>query len=234
MAKSVCFTGKLNLFTRNEASAAALKAGFEVAATVGPSLTYLITNTPDSGSSKNRKAAKYGVKVITEDQFIKMVGLKRGDVEADIADRKANPPKKVVDWETACKLLCKAIGVRPSVRSNVGDDFVTRTYYGGIKRDDGVKYGENNGWLDTTGWYLHDAGMLDSMGYPTEDAVREGVDGRDKESAYKCVCWLLGEKHFTQRNPYEPFASKYSEFGRPGSTEEMKLRIEVNDGISLF
>ena len=35
---------------------------------------YLITNTPDSGSSKNNNAKKYGTKIITEEEFLKMIG----------------------------------------------------------------------------------------------------------------------------------------------------------------
>lgn len=35
---------------------------------------YLITNTPDSGTVKNRKAEQLGVKKITEAEFNKMIG----------------------------------------------------------------------------------------------------------------------------------------------------------------
>ena len=36
---------------------------------------YLITNTPDSGTSKNKTAIKLGVPIITEDEFMNMVIL---------------------------------------------------------------------------------------------------------------------------------------------------------------
>ena len=37
-------------------------------------LSYLVTNDPESGSSKNLKAKKLGIPVISEDEFIKIVG----------------------------------------------------------------------------------------------------------------------------------------------------------------
>jgi NAD-dependent DNA ligase len=70
--KSVCFTGALETMTRKEASALAEKNGFTVAGGVSKTLSYLVTNTPDSGSSKNRAAQKFGTKIITEKDFLAM------------------------------------------------------------------------------------------------------------------------------------------------------------------
>lgn len=69
---SVCFTGKLNTMSRNKASKLAEDNGFEVRGGVNKGLTYLVTNDPNSGSSKNRKAKELGTKVITEDEFLKL------------------------------------------------------------------------------------------------------------------------------------------------------------------
>ena len=69
---SVCFTGKLNTMSRGEAEEKAVQAGFEVKA-VNKKLTYLVTNDTSSGSSKNRKAKELGIKVISEDEFLKMI-----------------------------------------------------------------------------------------------------------------------------------------------------------------
>lgn len=77
---SVCFTGSLNTMGRKEASELAVSAGFEVKSSVTKGLTYLVTNTPDSGSSKNVKAQKLGTKIITEDQFIELVSNQDGSV----------------------------------------------------------------------------------------------------------------------------------------------------------
>lgn len=39
-------------------------------------VNYLITNTPDSGTAKNREAESLGISRITEAQFNEMVGRK--------------------------------------------------------------------------------------------------------------------------------------------------------------
>lgn len=41
---------------------------------VTPNTSFLITNTPGSGTSKNRKANAYGVPIISEDEFMKRFG----------------------------------------------------------------------------------------------------------------------------------------------------------------
>ena len=66
--------------SRNEASAKAMQAGYEVKSGVSKGLTYLITNTPDSGSSKNKKAKELGTKVITEEEFIKLISNQSNDI----------------------------------------------------------------------------------------------------------------------------------------------------------
>ncbi|MDR1257564.1 MAG: hypothetical protein LBJ86_07450, partial [Spirochaetaceae bacterium] len=48
---------------------------------VTQSLTYLVTNTPESGSSKNRKAAQAGIKIIGEDEFIEKLTEAAGGYE---------------------------------------------------------------------------------------------------------------------------------------------------------
>lgn len=82
--QSVCFTGSLNTMSRSEASKKAQEAGFEVKSGVSKGLTYLITNTPDSGSSKNKKAKELGTKVITENEFLKL--LSDNIVEEDVTN----------------------------------------------------------------------------------------------------------------------------------------------------
>lgn len=79
---SVCFTGKLDTMSRNDASEKAEAAGFEVLGGVKKGLTYLVTNTPDSGSSKNRKAQELGVKVINEQQFLAL--CRKSSVAGDV------------------------------------------------------------------------------------------------------------------------------------------------------
>ena len=68
--------------SRNDASEKAEAAGFEVLSGVKKGLTYLVTNTPDSGSSKNRKAQELGVKVINEQQFLAL--CRKSSVAGDV------------------------------------------------------------------------------------------------------------------------------------------------------
>ena len=70
---AVCFTGALNTMTRAEASKRAEAAGYEVRTSVAKGLTYLVTNDPGSGSSKNKKAQQLGTKIITEEEFLALL-----------------------------------------------------------------------------------------------------------------------------------------------------------------
>lgn len=68
--QSFCITGTLGSGRKREEVESWIKSiGGEVRSSVSRDLTYLVTDTPDSGSSKNAKADKYGVKKITEKQL---------------------------------------------------------------------------------------------------------------------------------------------------------------------
>ena len=45
------------------------KYGYELTSNL-KKCQYLVTNIPDSGSSKNKDAQKYGVEIITEEKFL--------------------------------------------------------------------------------------------------------------------------------------------------------------------
>ena len=51
-------------------------SGAALTETLGEGVDYLITNTPDSGTAKNKKAVELGVAHITEAQFNDMIGRK--------------------------------------------------------------------------------------------------------------------------------------------------------------
>ena len=72
--KSICVTGKLECFTRDSINAKILELGAKVASGVSAKTDYLITNTPESGSSKNVNAKKFGTKIITEKEFLELIG----------------------------------------------------------------------------------------------------------------------------------------------------------------
>ncbi|MGF7107493.1 NAD-dependent DNA ligase LigA [Treponema pedis] len=70
---SFCFTGELNSMKRAEAEIKVKERGGSVKSSVIKGLSYLVTNTPDSGSSKNKKAQELGTAIITEKEFLKML-----------------------------------------------------------------------------------------------------------------------------------------------------------------
>ena len=70
---SVCVTGSLNHYSRKGFENFAIENGYEFKSGVSKGLTYLITNDTTSGSSKNKKAKELGIKILTEDEFIKLI-----------------------------------------------------------------------------------------------------------------------------------------------------------------
>ena len=71
---SFCFTGELNTMKRAQAEALVKEKGGTVKSSVVKGLSYLVTNTPDSGSSKNKKAQELGTAIITEEAFLNLIG----------------------------------------------------------------------------------------------------------------------------------------------------------------
>ena len=73
--KRFAATGKLKTFTsRAELKEYLTTYGASLTETLSPTVDYLITNTPDSGTAKNKKAIELGIKRITEAQFNEMIG----------------------------------------------------------------------------------------------------------------------------------------------------------------
>lgn len=70
---SFCFTGELENMTRVQAEDLVRKNGGEVKSSVSSKLSYLVTNNPNSGSSKNIKAREELVDIINEEQFRRMI-----------------------------------------------------------------------------------------------------------------------------------------------------------------
>lgn len=72
--KAFCITGKLLHYPNRDALVADIeKNGGKVVSGVSAKTNYLITNDKDSGSSKNQKAAKFGTKIISEDEFLALI-----------------------------------------------------------------------------------------------------------------------------------------------------------------
>lgn len=75
--KTFAVTGKLKTFaSRDELKVCLDACGATLTENLSRNVNYLITNTPDSDTAKNREAESLGIPRITEVQFNKMVGRK--------------------------------------------------------------------------------------------------------------------------------------------------------------
>ena len=70
---SFCFTGELRSMKRSEAEDKIKALGAQAKASVVKDLSFLVTNDPGSGSSKNQKAQELGIPVINEEQFLALL-----------------------------------------------------------------------------------------------------------------------------------------------------------------
>lgn len=67
--KYVAVTGNLNTMKRKDFEKYILQFGYELSSSL-KKCEYLITNTPDSGSSKNKQALQYNIPILTEIDFL--------------------------------------------------------------------------------------------------------------------------------------------------------------------
>lgn len=71
-----CCTGAVNVYAGRKALQASIEArGGKFTTSVSGNTSYLITNDTTSGSAKNKAAAKLGIPVITEQEFIDKFGM---------------------------------------------------------------------------------------------------------------------------------------------------------------
>ena len=72
--KVFCVTGKLKNYSRDSIKSEIESLGGKVSSSITSKVNYLITNTPDSGTQKNKDAQKLNIPIITEDEYIRMKG----------------------------------------------------------------------------------------------------------------------------------------------------------------
>jgi DNA ligase (NAD+) len=70
---SFCFTGELASMKRNEAEERIKALGAAAKSSVVKDLSFLVTNDPESGSGKNKKARTLGVSIIKEEEFLALL-----------------------------------------------------------------------------------------------------------------------------------------------------------------
>lgn len=73
VGKTIVVTGKLNKFTRDSINEKIVSIGAKTAGSVSKKSDYLLTNEA-SESSKYKKAVELGIPIITEEEFINMIG----------------------------------------------------------------------------------------------------------------------------------------------------------------
>ena len=73
IGKTLCVTGRLEHFTRDSINTKIAEIGAKAAGSVSKNTDYLITNEA-SGSSKYKKANELNIPIITEAEFLKMIG----------------------------------------------------------------------------------------------------------------------------------------------------------------
>ena len=229
--RSICFTGKLNNFTRNQARAMAVNAGMAIYETVSTDLDYLVMADPNSTSSKACKARRYGVKLISEDDFLKMMDLDKSEVEAETEYRKTHKEKKVLDWKTCLDAICRKLDISYSkatepVYRRGKDEKLVRVNLYSDKYD--ISLGDST---DVFRLREYDGSKLEW----TDDDKYVASD----DEAYRQAVWYLGTKAYRKRYRYSweldrekgrreiEFANSYPDFGMPGSTEELKLKLEI-------
>ena len=73
----VVVTGDLKYWDRDAFKDYIETLGHKMVGSISGKTDYLVTNTPNSGTVKNRKAQELGVQIITEEQAIEILGLTR-------------------------------------------------------------------------------------------------------------------------------------------------------------
>jgi len=81
---SFCFTGELSSMKRNQAEEKIKALGASAKSAVVKGLSYLVTNDPESGSSKNKKARELGIPIINEEDFLKLLATPAEPVQGEL------------------------------------------------------------------------------------------------------------------------------------------------------
>lgn len=70
--KIFCVTGKMKQFTRDSIKADIESKGGKMVSSISSKVDYLITNSPESGTSKNKEAIRLGIPIISEEEYINL------------------------------------------------------------------------------------------------------------------------------------------------------------------
>jgi len=82
--KTIVITGNLTHFeNRKELEEEILRAGGKCSGSVSKKTSYLVNNDSSSQSGKNKKAKELGIPIVTEEEFLKILGESRESAQGD-------------------------------------------------------------------------------------------------------------------------------------------------------
>ena len=219
---TICFTGKLNNFGRSEASKLAEKAGYEVADGVSKFLDYLVIADPNSTSSKAQKARKLGVKLISEDEFIEMIGKEKADVEKQTEERKATKEIKDLTWQRLARKVADKLGI--CVNSKVDDTSwsLEKNGYMRFAAQFHFKEGEDRP-------FYHIASSIDWIRHTEKSLDWDILYSNSREEAFHFALNDL----FTNKNAKKAIEDLPA-IGACDSPNEMKMKLEIFAGWDMF
>jgi len=180
---SFCITGKLSR-KRSEIETWIKSHGGVCKGNVDKNLSYLVTNTPDSGSSKNKKADKYGVKKVTEDDLYALIdeggdgdgsGKDGGEDDEDTSSKATKASRKPVKTRGATqpKRAVKTRGIKKRFTVERGKG--TKSLFDDV-------FG-NRSWIDVVeagdGKFLIIGNNIVEQGDPLKDNTRLGFTAWD-------------------------------------------------------
>jgi len=117
---SFCFTGELKLMKRSEAEEKIKSLGALAKTAVVKGLSYLVTNDPASGSSKNKKARDLGIPVIDEGQFLALLEAPAAiPPAAQLAEPPAEAPAEKPAEKKPEKKSKKTAATQPSLQGEL-------------------------------------------------------------------------------------------------------------------
>ena len=134
--KIFCFTGKLTLFTRNEARSYVQKAGYKWSADVTKDVDYLVMADPKSTSLKAKRARALGIQLLSETEFMDMIHVSENQVVEKKAEDEIKKAKAPTTWKKCFKCALKNLGLRSHEKwrdydydKGCKNDFVVTVYY---------------------------------------------------------------------------------------------------------
>lgn len=191
--RGICFTGKLTLFTRNEARSAAKKAGYWPCDSVNSWCEYLVMADPNSNSNKAKAARQKGVKLLSETDFLDMIHMTAEEVKELSSKKKEEEKKRSKTWQQCLKKICKNLGLKASIVSdeyslseNKYVTFIAKVWLADDDKNETSPFG-------TDSYFFHHCQYENSIFKKPNAKSPWGIGHADskEEAAYRLIRWLF-------------------------------------------